>query len=301
MSTPNDIAELLRKGIEAAREGQRAEARRYFEQVVDLDDKSEKGWFWLASVVETDEERRICLGNVLHINANNEKAKRALDALQAKAKDKQAVPGDTEVVPGLSRRRMTTVIGLGAGLVIVILVIALVVIVGNNSREAAARATAEAVAQVVTDSAATLSAAAAQATATAIAEAATQQALVTPVVPTRSLPTLPPTWTPTPQATLPPTRESLPLPTGLSGRLVVWGGQNVPSQMPGPASKLYAQNIVNIVTLMTSAGEDGAPASFAPDFDDEIVAGACVTHDGAIRHEPTRLAIEGPAPEGEQA
>ena len=227
MSTPNDIAELLRKGIEAAREGQRAEARRYFEQVVDLDDKSEKGWFWLASVVETDEERRICLGNVLHINANNEKAKRALDALQAKAKDKQAVPGDTEVVPGLSRRRMTTVIGLGAGLVIVILVIALVVIVGNNSREAAARATAEAVAQVVTDSAATLSAAAAQATATAIAEAATQQALVTPVVPTRSLPTLPPTWTPTPQATLPPTRESLPLPTGLSGRLVVWGGQNV--------------------------------------------------------------------------
>src|SRR4051794_6262951 len=28
-----------------------------------------------------------------------------------------------------------------------------------------------------------------------------------------------------------------------------WGGQNVPSQMPGPASRLYAQNIVNIVTL----------------------------------------------------
>ena len=85
------------------------------------------------------------------------------------------------------------------------------------------------------------------------------------------------------------------------GNAQVWGGQNVPSQMPGPASKLYAQNIVNIVTLMTSAGEDGAPASFAPDFADDLVAGACVTHDGAIRHEPTRLAIEGPAPEGEQA
>jgi H+-translocating NAD(P) transhydrogenase subunit alpha len=88
------------------------------------------------------------------------------------------------------------------------------------------------------------------------------------------------------------------------GNAQVWGGQNVPSQMPGPASKLYAQNIVNIVTLMTAAGQDGAPASFAPDFDDEIVAGSCVTHDGAIRHEPTRQsiegAIEGPAPEGEQ-
>ena len=33
--------------------------------------------------------------------------------------------------------------------------------------------------------------------------------------------------------------------------------------------------------------------SFAPDFDDEIVAGACVTHEGAILHEPTRQALEG--------
>ena len=31
--------------------------------------------------------------------------------------------------------------------------------------------------------------------------------------------------------------------------------RNVPSQMPGPASRLYAQNIVNIVTLMTRRGE----------------------------------------------
>ena len=36
-----------------------------------------------------------------------------------------------------------------------------------------------------------------------------------------------------------------------------------------------------------------ADGTFAPNFEDEIVAGACVTHDGAIRHEPTRLQIEG--------
>jgi NAD(P) transhydrogenase subunit alpha len=86
------------------------------------------------------------------------------------------------------------------------------------------------------------------------------------------------------------------------GNAQVWGGENVPAQMPGPASKLYAQNIVNIVTLMTVKAEDeGGNATFAPDFDDEIVVGACVTHDGAIRHEPTREAIEGPAPEPEPA
>jgi NAD(P) transhydrogenase subunit alpha len=71
------------------------------------------------------------------------------------------------------------------------------------------------------------------------------------------------------------------------GRAQVWGAFNVPSQMPGPASKLYAQNLVNIVTLMTT--EEG----FAPDFGDEIVAGTCVTHAGQIMHEPTREALEG--------
>lgn len=71
------------------------------------------------------------------------------------------------------------------------------------------------------------------------------------------------------------------------GNAQVWGGANVPSQMPGPASKLYAQNVVNLVTLMT---RDGA---FSPDFDDEIVAGSCVTHDGRVRHEPTRALLEG--------
>ncbi len=85
------------------------------------------------------------------------------------------------------------------------------------------------------------------------------------------------------------------------GNAQVWGGKNVPSQMPGPASRLYAQNIVNIVTLMTATGEGVEGGSFAPDFDDEIVTGSCVTHDGTIRHAPTREAIEGvdaePTPE----
>jgi NAD(P) transhydrogenase subunit alpha len=83
------------------------------------------------------------------------------------------------------------------------------------------------------------------------------------------------------------------------GSAQVWGGRNVPSQMPGPASRLYAQNVVNLVTLMTATGEVGG--LFAPDFDDEIVAGSCVTHAGEIRHQPTREALEGPAPAVEEA
>jgi NAD(P) transhydrogenase subunit alpha len=71
------------------------------------------------------------------------------------------------------------------------------------------------------------------------------------------------------------------------GNAQVWGGANVPSQMPAPASRLYAQNILNLVALMTREG------AFAPDFEDEIVAGSCVTHDGQVWHEPTRNLLEG--------
>jgi len=71
------------------------------------------------------------------------------------------------------------------------------------------------------------------------------------------------------------------------GAAQVWGASNVPSQMPGPASRLYAQNVVNLLTLMT------VDDAFAPDFDDEIVSGTCVTHAGQITHEPTREALEG--------
>jgi NAD(P) transhydrogenase subunit alpha len=43
---------------------------------------------------------------------------------------------------------------------------------------------------------------------------------------------------------------------------------------------------------MTATDDEGT-SSFAPDPEDEIVAGACVTRDGAILHEPTRNALEG--------
>jgi NAD(P) transhydrogenase subunit alpha len=60
------------------------------------------------------------------------------------------------------------------------------------------------------------------------------------------------------------------------GTITLWACANVPSQMPNPASRLYAQNVFNVIMLMT---RDGA---FAPDFDDEVVAGMCVTRDGEV-------------------
>jgi NAD(P) transhydrogenase subunit alpha len=66
------------------------------------------------------------------------------------------------------------------------------------------------------------------------------------------------------------------------GGATVWGGLNVASQLPAQASQLYANNVVNLVLLMHSDGV------LVPDFDDEIIAGCCVTHAGEVRHAPTR-------------
>jgi NAD(P) transhydrogenase subunit alpha len=76
--------------------------------------------------------------------------------------------------------------------------------------------------------------------------------------------------------------------TGGEGHVQLWGGANVPSQMPAPASRLYAQNVLNIVLLMTREG------AFDPDFADEIVAGMCVTHPSMVAEAPVPYDSTGP-------
>jgi NAD(P) transhydrogenase subunit alpha len=71
------------------------------------------------------------------------------------------------------------------------------------------------------------------------------------------------------------------------GQALVWGGRNVPSQLPVHASRLYSVNVTELLLLMTSDGQ------VQPDFSDEIVDAACVTHDGAVRHEAARRLVEG--------
>ena len=59
--------------------------------------------------------------------------------------------------------------------------------------------------------------------------------------------------------------------------------------MPVAASRLYAANLVAISQLFV---KDGA---ITFDFDDEIIDGACVVHDGEVRFAPAREAMEGAA------
>ncbi len=55
---------------------------------------------------------------------------------------------------------------------------------------------------------------------------------------------------------------------------------NLPSDMAAHASQLYAKNVENLLGLLVD--EEG---NLSLDFDDEVVAGACITHEGGIRNE----------------
>jgi NAD(P) transhydrogenase subunit alpha len=66
----------------------------------------------------------------------------------------------------------------------------------------------------------------------------------------------------------------------------IWGGKDVPSQLPFHASSLYSRNVVNLLTLMTKPATDGEAVSINIDFSDEIIDKSALTHAGA-RHTPT--------------
>jgi NAD(P) transhydrogenase subunit alpha len=68
--------------------------------------------------------------------------------------------------------------------------------------------------------------------------------------------------------------------------VIVHGVRNLASSMPTHASFLYARNMTEFVGLLSKDGE------LALDFTDEIVSGSCITHDGAVRHEPSAVLLK---------
>ena len=65
----------------------------------------------------------------------------------------------------------------------------------------------------------------------------------------------------------------------------IWGGRDVPSQLPFHASSLYSRNVVNLLTLMTTPSKDGAAVALNIDFSDEIIDKSALCHAGA-KHVP---------------
>jgi H+-translocating NAD(P) transhydrogenase subunit alpha len=72
------------------------------------------------------------------------------------------------------------------------------------------------------------------------------------------------------------------------GAVTIVGPINMPSMGAIHASEMYARNLFNFLELLIA--EDGLKI----DFEDDLVAGTCLTHDGEIRHAPTRDRVGSP-------
>ena len=75
--------------------------------------------------------------------------------------------------------------------------------------------------------------------------------------------------------------------TIVHNRVTIHAPLNIPSQVPVHASEMYAKNLLNFLSPMLKDGE------YAPDFEDEVIAGACLTRAGQITNEAIRQLVEG--------
>lgn len=69
----------------------------------------------------------------------------------------------------------------------------------------------------------------------------------------------------------------------------ITGPMNLASLLAHDASQMYAKNLVNFLTLMVKDQQ------IQFDWEDEIIKGSALTHDGRVVHEATRTQIEGEA------
>lgn len=70
-------------------------------RVIEVDERNEQAWLWLSGVVDTDEDRLICLENVLTLNPDNVRARAGLKWLQQRG---TGVEPPTDAAPGGAAR-----------------------------------------------------------------------------------------------------------------------------------------------------------------------------------------------------
>lgn len=68
--------------------------------------------------------------------------------------------------------------------------------------------------------------------------------------------------------------------------VTIVGNSNLASTMPGDASKLYGKNVLNFLQLIIT--KDG---NIALNFEDDIVKGTCVTHNGEVNERVKNVLI----------
>lgn len=83
----------LDEAIQAIRTGNSEKGRQILEEMLEVDENNEDVWLWLCAIVDTDDDREICLENVLALNPDNAVARQGLEALRAGAFEAKIITG----------------------------------------------------------------------------------------------------------------------------------------------------------------------------------------------------------------
>ncbi len=74
---------FVQRGVDAAKDERRDFARQCFGQALEHDAENEMAWLWMASVADSDEEKKDCFEKVLSANPDNETARFSLETIQS--------------------------------------------------------------------------------------------------------------------------------------------------------------------------------------------------------------------------
>jgi len=124
LNAPKEFLQLFKQGKEAAKRGDRARAHELFRQAIEIDPYHEQVWLWLASVVESDEDRRVCFENVLELNPLHPTARQQLQRLEQKQLQ-EVMAAASQRQRGLSTRRklfrMLLILLIAAGIAVALI------------------------------------------------------------------------------------------------------------------------------------------------------------------------------------
>lgn len=76
-----NVEAMVREGVNAFKAGRKDEARALLLKATELDQYNEQAWLWLSGLMDSPEDQRTCLENVLAINPDNERAQQGLSYL----------------------------------------------------------------------------------------------------------------------------------------------------------------------------------------------------------------------------
>lgn len=99
--------ELFQAGRSAFAMGNEQQAHDFWKEAARLNPFNEQVWLALLDVIDTDEDRRVCLQNILQINPMNVQARRALNQIVARTASAAQLEADakTDVKKTKNRRR----------------------------------------------------------------------------------------------------------------------------------------------------------------------------------------------------